>query len=169
MSLWSRIRSLFSPTPDPEGGPDAVIRFATAADVPDLVAVENSSDQADVWGFRDFTTALGERRFKVLLMEYRGHVVGYVAVQRYRDALVVWSVATRRDCLRSGVASHLLVAVKHDFKGKWVKDKLVVNLRESALAAQQFFRSQDFVCTQIIEGGYSDPPEDAYHFEWVRG
>jgi ribosomal-protein-alanine N-acetyltransferase len=90
-----------------------------------------------------------------------GKIVGYMVYMRCRQGIEVYSIAVDAEHRRQGIARGFI----DKLKAKLVKDVVAI-VRDKNLAAQLFFKNQDFRATQVLRKWY-DNGEDGYMMKFA--
>ena len=142
------------------------IRWMIRRDMPEVLRIESES-YVDCWAEEDFINALRCRNNIGMGIEVEDVVVGFFIYEIARTQLTVLNFAVRPDCQRRGIGTAGVNKLKSKLS-KERRSKIVLQVRESNLSAQMFFRSQGFKATSLERNAYSDfyGDEDAYRFEY---
>ena len=167
--------SLHRPAPDaPRGGsrpaagpvdPDAVqIRWLIRRDMPAVLAVEGASFEF-AWTEEDFICCLRQRNCIGMVAELAGEVVGYMIYELQKSRLRVLNFAVAPDARRRGVGRRMVRRLV-DKLSQQRRTEIILEVRETNLPAQLFFRSEGFRAFRVVRDRYDDTTEDAYamHF-----
>ena len=142
------------------------IRWMIRRDMPEVLRIENESF-AECWTEEDFINALCCRNNIGMVIEVAECVVGFFIYEIARTQLTVLNFAIRPDCQRRGLGTAGINKLKSKLS-KERRNKIVLQVRETNLAAQIFFRSQGFKATGLERSAYIDwyGDEDVYRFEY---
>ncbi len=136
------------------------IRWMIRRDLAEVQAIENQSFEF-AWQEEDFLRCLRQRNCIGMVAECEGRVVGYMLYELHKNRLHVLNFAVAADTRRRGVGR--LMAGK--LVGKLSPERrtrVMLEVRETNLPAQLFFRACGFRAVSVVRGFYSDSPEDAY-------
>jgi ribosomal-protein-alanine N-acetyltransferase len=137
------------------------IRHANSADIPNLMVLEKSADTAGHWSqqqYEDVFSGTGPRRVALVLEEngLQGFLVGRVVDKEWElENIVVAEFARRR-----GLGTQLLHAFLDLARSEGAKT-VVLEVRESNLAARRLYEKLKFAETGRRKSYYSRPQEDA--------
>jgi ribosomal-protein-alanine N-acetyltransferase len=96
-----------------------------------------------------------------MVAECDGRVVGYMLYELHKNRLHVLNFAVAADMRRRGVgrvmASKLVGKLSPDRR-----TRVMLEVRETNLPAQLFFRACGFRAISVVRDFYNDSPEDAY-------
>lgn len=115
------------------------------------------------WTHEDFLDALSRRNVIGRVAELGGELVGFMIYELLPGRIHVLNLAVSPGARRQNIGSDLL---------NWIIDRLsfsrpqiVLEVRETNLDAQLFFRSSGLIWVQTLEGHFEDCDEDAYRFQ----
>jgi len=140
------------------------VRWMIRRDMPEVLAIEHEAFEF-AWSDEDFTRCLRQRNCIGMVAEYAGSVVAFMIYELHRSRLHVLNFAVLRSHRRLGIGTEML--------GKLVaklapqrRDRILLEVRETNLPAQLFFRSLGFRATSVLKDFYQDTAEDAYLMEY---
>jgi len=125
---------------------ELVERYATEADVRAIVECDSYYDVDQLggkWRARDFKQVLQCSDMAILIVEFRGAVAGYAVIERYAKSFELHRMAVVPALLRCGLGSMLVHSIKQRLSIKGPV-KISVDVQESNLRAQMFFKSLGF-------------------------
>ncbi len=141
------------------------IRWMITRDLPEVLRIEEDSFLWDAWTEGDFLRRMRERNCIAMVAEYGpdedNKVVGFMVYEFHKTYLVVLNFAVSPRYRRLGVGAELAAKLI----GKLSADRrkrIMVNVRETNLTAQLFFRSQGFWAARVLRRFYQTTGEDAY-------
>jgi ribosomal-protein-alanine N-acetyltransferase len=138
----------------------------TRADLFDVASVERLSFE-DPWTKADFELAIKDASTITLVAVTQDEYVAAYIVYRIYDRGVthIMNVAVGElGGRRCGIGTQLVDWVKAKLKAG---DELLINVRETNLVAQLFFKANDFKAVRLIRNGYANG-EDSILFEWRK-
>ncbi len=138
------------------------IRWCIRKDMPEVLAIEASCFQWP-WDEGDFIAHLRERNVIAMLAESKGQVVGFMVYELHKNKLRIINFAVHEDFRFKGVGRQMV----HKLASKLSLDRrsrLSVEVRDTNLDAQLFFKAMGFECMESIRGYYEETDEDAYRF-----
>jgi ribosomal-protein-alanine N-acetyltransferase len=118
------------------------------------------------WSEEDFTRCLRQRNCIGMVAEAGDAVVGFMVYELHRSRLHVLNFAVARSHRRLGIGTRMMERLI----GKLTPDRrsrLVLEVRETNLPAQLFFRSLGFRAISVLKDFYQDTTEDAYLMHYV--
>ena len=140
------------------------IRWMIRRDMPEVLEIEKSSFEFP-WSEEDFIRCLRQRNCIGMVAEYDDRVVGFMIYELHKNQLHVLNFAVRPDVRRRGVGTQMV----HKLKGKLSqqrRNRVMLEIRETNLAAQLFFRNTDFRAVSVLRDYYDDTTEDAYVMQY---
>ncbi len=136
------------------------IRWMIRRDMPEVLDIERQ-DFEFPWTDEDFVRCLRQRNCIGMVAEHEDRVVGFMIYQLLRNRIHVLNLAVAPEYQRRGVGSQLAAKLIGKLSAQ-PRNRLVLEIRETNLAAQLFFRENGFRAVSILRGFYHDTPEDAY-------
>ena len=140
------------------------IRWMIRRDMRDVIGIESSSFEFP-WSEEDFVQCLRQRNCIGMVAEHDESVVGFMIYELHKTRLHVINFAVHPSFRRRDVGAQML--------GKLIgklsvqrRSKIVLEVRETNLDAQLFFRNNGFRATSVLREYYDDTPEDAYVMEY---
>jgi [ribosomal protein S18]-alanine N-acetyltransferase len=143
---------------------DSHIRWMIRRDMPEVLAIESGSFEFP-WSEDDFIRCLRQRNCIGMVAEYEEQVVGFMIYELNQSDLHVLNFAVRPDARRRGVGMQMIEKLMSKLSQQR-RTKISLEVRETNLAAQLFFKNMGFVCVSLLKDYYDDTTEDAYlmHF-----
>lgn len=136
------------------------IRWMIGRDMPEVLDIENHASESP-WSEDDFSTALRQLNIIGTVAEYDYQVVGFVVYELHKSRLQLINVAVHQDLQRQGIGRQIVEHIKN--KPAVARRSLVMlDVRETNLTAQRFFRAMGFKAVSILRDFYRDTTEDAY-------
>jgi ribosomal-protein-alanine N-acetyltransferase len=140
------------------------VRWMIRRDMPEVLAIEHEAFEFP-WSDEDFTRCLRQRNCIGMVAEVADSVVAFMIYELHRARLHMINFAVARTHRRLGVGTHMM----EKLCGKLTPDRrsrVVLEVRETNLPAQLFFRSLGFRATSVLKDFYQDTTEDAYLMEY---
>jgi len=141
-------------------GIEVHVRWLIRRDMPEVLEIEAASFEYP-WSHDDFINSLQQRNCIGMVAELDGEVVGYIIYEMGKADFHVLNVAVRPDYRRRGVGNQLIDKVMGKLRPKQ-RTKINLEVRETNLAAQLFFRRFGFQAVTVLKDFYEDTVEDAY-------
>lgn len=136
------------------------IRWMIRRDMPEVLhAEQNSFDYS--WTEDDFLRCLRQRNCIGMVAEHNDRVVGFMIYELHKTKLHVLNFAVAPEFRRHGIGTQMVLKLVGKLSSHR-RTKITLAVRESNLAAQIFFRGQDFKASRVLRGYYEDSGEDAY-------
>lgn len=138
------------------------IRWMIRRDMPEVLKIEQSSFEFP-WTEEDFIRCLRQRNCIGMVAEYDERVVGFMIYELHKDQLHVLNFSVRPDIRRRGIGIQMVNKLVGKLSQQR-RNRIVLEIRESNLSAQMFFKSQGFSAESVLRNYYDDCDEDAYVF-----
>jgi [ribosomal protein S18]-alanine N-acetyltransferase len=136
------------------------IRWMIRRDMPMVLAIEESSFEFP-WSEEEFIRCLRQRNCIGMVAEIGDEVVGFMIYELHKNRLHLLNFAVSPKMRRTAVGS----AMVDKLVGKlsWDRrNRIVLEVRETNLDAQLFFKSLGFKAISVLRDFYVDTTEDAY-------
>jgi [ribosomal protein S18]-alanine N-acetyltransferase len=135
-------------------------------DVVEALAIEAESFEFP-WSEENFIRCLSQRNCIGMVAELDDQVVGFMIYELHKNRLHVLNFAVAARFRRQGIGSQMLTK----FVGKLSRlRRVLLEVRETNLAAQLFFRANGFKAVSVLRDFYDDTSENAYSMEfWLDG
>jgi ribosomal-protein-alanine N-acetyltransferase len=154
-----------------DGGKDATkeairvnIRWLIRRDMPEVLRIDQASfDQT--WSEQDFLLCLRQRNCIGMVAEQAERVAGFMIYELHKTRLHILNFAVHPGFRRRSVGTQMSSKLINKLAGHR-RTAVDVDLRETNLVAQQFFRKQGFKATQVLRAFYPDSGEDAFVMEY---
>ena len=145
--------------------PDAAqIRWLIRRDMPAVLEIEAGSFEF-AWTEEDFICCLRQRNCIGMVAEVAGEVVGYMIYELQKSRLRILNFAVAPGARRTGVGRGMVRRLI-DKLSQQRRTEIILEVRETNLPAQMFFKSAGFKAFRVVRDRYDDTTEDAYamHF-----
>lgn len=141
------------------------IRWMIRKDMPEVDAIENSVFEFP-WSEEDFIRALRQRNCIGMVAQHGAAVAGFFIYELHKSRLHILNFAVHEDCRFKGVGTAMI----DKLKGKLSYERrcrIMLEIRETNLDAQLFFRRMGFRCVSVLRGFYEadQTADDAYLFQ----
>lgn len=136
------------------------VRWMIRRDVPEVLAIEAESFEFP-WSEEDFIRCLRQRNCIGMVAEYQERVVGFMIYEVHRTKIRVLNFAVAAQYRRLGVGSQMLAKLIGKLSAQR-RTRIQLEVRETNLPAQLFFRDNGFRAISVLRSFYDDTPEDAY-------
>jgi ribosomal-protein-alanine N-acetyltransferase len=149
---------------DPQQEIRVHIRWMIRRDMPEVMGIEAESFEFP-WSEEDFIRCLRQRNCIGMVAEYEDRVVAFMIYELHKTKIHVLNFAVAAERRRQGVGSQMIAKLVAKLSSQR-RTRLVLEVRETNLAAQMFFRSNGFRAISVLRGFYDDTPEDAYAMQY---
>lgn len=143
------------------------IRWLIRRDLPEVLAIEQASFEFP-WGEREFADCLSRRNCVGMVAQYGQKIVGYMIYELGKSRIHLLNLAVAPNYRRKGIGSQMIAKLISKLTPEQ-REKIYLEVRESNLPAQLFFRANGFRAVSVLRNYYDDSPEDAYLMEYSRG
>ncbi|MFO1063519.1 MAG: ribosomal protein S18-alanine N-acetyltransferase [Pirellulales bacterium] len=140
------------------------IRWMIRRDMPAVLDIEQQSFEFP-WSEEEFIRCLRQRNCIGMVAELDSVVCGFMIYELHKNRLHLLNFAVAPSARRKGVGS----AMVSKLSGKLSADRrnrIMLEVRETNLDAQIFFRERGFRAISVLRSFYEDSPEDAYLMQY---
>jgi len=140
------------------------IRWMIRRDMPEVLEIENRSFEFP-WLEEDFIRCLRQRNCIGMVADYEDQVVGFMIYELHKTRLHILNFAVLPEFRRRGIGKQMVSKLigKLSFQRR---SRILLEVRETNLAAQLFFKGNEFRATTVLRDFYEDTTEDAYLMEY---
>lgn len=136
-------------------------RWMIRSDMPEVLGIEWASFESP-WQEDDFRRCLRQRNcIGMVVVDNDDRVTGFMVYELFKTRVHILNFAVhpahRREAVGSQMAAKLIGKLSAARR-----TRVVLEVRETNVAAQVFFRSQGFRAEGTLRGHYEDTDEDAY-------
>ena len=103
----------------------------------------------------------GRRSFS----EYDERVVGFMVYELHKNQLHILNFAVHSDFRRQGVGKQMVGKLISKLSHQR-RNRILLEVRETNLAAQMFFKNNSFKAVSVLRDFYDDSAEDAYRMQY---
>lgn len=139
---------------------DVQIRWMIRRDMADVLEIERQSFEF-LWTEEDFLSCLRQRNCIGMVAEQNDQVVGFMIYELLKSQLHVLNFAVAPECRRMGVGARMMEKLINKLTQQR-RQEITLEVRETNLAAQLFFREQGLKASGVLRSHYDDTDEDAY-------
>lgn len=136
------------------------IRWMIRRDMPEVLASEQASFEFP-WSEDDFIRCLRQRNCIGMVAEQQERVVGFMIYELHKSRLHILNFAVHPDFCRRGVGGQMVRKLVSKLSPQR-RSRIMLEVRETNLAAQLFFKQLGFRAISLLREFYEDTPEDAY-------
>ena len=141
------------------------IRWMIRRDMPEVLAIEHASFEYP-WSEEEFLRVLRQRNCIGMVAEYGERVVGYMIYELHKNKLHVLDFACHPEFRRQGVGRQMVAKLVGKLSTHR-RTRIALEVRETNLAAQLFYRTQGFRATGVAREHFPDTGEDAYLLQYL--
>ncbi len=143
------------------------IRWMIRRDMAEVLDIERDSFEFP-WFEDDFIRCLRQRNCIGMVAEHGENVVGFMIYELLKTRLHILNFAVGADARRHGVGDQMIGKLIGKLSSQR-RTQITLEVRETNLAAQLFFKNAGFKAVSVLRNFYDDSPEDAYqmHFDHV--
>jgi [ribosomal protein S18]-alanine N-acetyltransferase len=135
------------------------IRWMIRRDMTDVLEIENGSFEF-AWSEDDFIRCLRKRNCIGMVAVHDDQVVGFMVYGLEKTKLHILKFAVSKQFRRLGVGRQMVATLVGKLStGR--RNRIALEVRETNLSVQMFFRENGFQATQLLKGFYEDSPEYA--------
>jgi ribosomal-protein-alanine N-acetyltransferase len=136
------------------------IRWMIRRDMAEVIAIETESFEFP-WSEEDFVRCLRQRNCIGMVAEMDDQVVGFMIYELHKNRLHVLNFAVADRYRRLGIGSQMVAKLAGKLSDQR-RNRILLEIRETNLPAQLFFRANGFRAVSVLHEFYEDTPEDAY-------
>ncbi len=140
------------------------IRWMIRRDMPEVLQIEQHSFEFP-WSEEDFIRCLRQRNCIGMVAEYDERVVGFMIYELHKSRLHVLNFAVSPDCRRHGIGQQMIGKLISKLSAQR-RNRILLEVRETNLDAQLFFRNSCFRAISVLRDFYDDTTEDAYLMQY---
>jgi ribosomal-protein-alanine N-acetyltransferase len=136
------------------------IRWMIRRDMPEVLQTEQQSFEYP-WTEEDFLRCLRQRNCIGMVAEQGEKVVGFMIYELHKAKLHILNFAVNPDWRRNGVGAQMVAKLISKLSSHR-RTRITLEVRETNLTAQLFFRHQGFKAVRVLRCYYEDSGEDAF-------
>ncbi len=140
------------------------IRWMIRRDMPEILEIEKQGFEFP-WTADDFIRCLRQRNCIGMVAEVDDRVVGFMVYELHKNRLHVLNFAVADEYRRRSVGSQMMQKLVGKLSADR-RDRILLEVRETNLPAQVFFRDIGFRATSVLRDFYDDTIEDAYLMQY---
>ncbi len=140
------------------------IRWMIRRDMPEVLQTEQASFDFS-WTEEDFLRCLRQRNCIGMVAEQGEKVVGFMIYELHKAKLHILNFAVHPTCRRFGIGAQMIAKLISKLSSHR-RTKITLEVRETNLCAQLFFRSQGFLALRVLKSHYEDSGEDAFLMQY---
>ena len=139
------------------------IRWMIRRDMPEILEIERQSFEFP-WSEEDFIRCLRQRNCIGMVAECDERIVGFMIYELHKNRLHILNFAVHRSIRRHGVGRQMAAKLTSKLSHQR-RTRILLEVRETNLSAQLFFRATGFRAVSVLRDFYEDTTEDAYLME----
>jgi ribosomal-protein-alanine N-acetyltransferase len=143
------------------------IRWMIRRDMPEVLAIEEHSFEY-AWTEEDFLRCLRQRNCIGMVAEHGEKVVGFMIYELHKNKLHILNFAVHGQWRRLGVGAQMVAKLISKLSSHR-RTRISLEVRETNLPAQLFFRKQEFKAIRVLRAFYEDSGEDAFLMQYRFG
>ena len=140
------------------------IRWMIRRDLAEVLEIEGESFEFP-WSEEDFLRCLKQRNCIGMVAECNDQVVGFMIYELHKSKLHVLNFAVGSQFRRCGAGTQMIQKLTGKLSQQR-RSRLMLEVRETNLDAQLFFRSLGFKAVSVLRDFYDDTTEDAYLMQY---
>jgi len=140
------------------------IRWMIRRDMDQVLEIERQAFEFP-WTEDDFVRCLRQRNCIGMVAEHDDQVVGFMVYELHKNRLHVLNFAVHEAFRRRGVGEQMMEKLVAKLSGKR-RTRILLEVRETNLPAQLFFRTLKFRAIAVLRDFYDDTTEDAYLMQY---
>jgi [ribosomal protein S18]-alanine N-acetyltransferase len=140
------------------------IRWMIRRDMPEVLGIERSSFEFP-WSEDDFIRCLRQRNCIGMVAEHGDDVVGFMIYELHKSRLHILNFAVADTMRQREVGSQMVYKLISKLSSQR-RRRITLEVRETNLSAQLFFKTCGFRATAVLRSYYEDSPEDAYVMQY---
>jgi len=133
-------------------------------DMLEVLEIENQSFEFP-WSEDDFIRCLRQRNCIGMVAEHDERVAGFMIYELHRNRLHILNFAVAAEFRRKGVGQQMVEKLIGKLSSQR-RSRILLEVRETNLAAQLFFRRLGFRAVSVLRDFYVDTTEDAYLMQY---
>jgi ribosomal-protein-alanine N-acetyltransferase len=140
------------------------IRWMIRRDMPEVLQTEQASFDYS-WTEEDFLRCLRQRNCIGMVAEQGEKVVGFMIYELHKAKLHILNFAVHPSYRRQGIGAQMVAKLISKLSSHR-RTKITLEVRETNLSAQLFYRSQAFLAVRVLKNYYEDSGEDAFLMQY---
>ncbi len=140
------------------------IRWMIRRDMPEVLQTEQESFEY-AWTEEDFLRCLRQRNCIGMVAEQGEKVVGFMIYELHKAKLHILNFAVNPAFRRLGVGGQMVAKLIGKLSSHR-RTRITLEVRETNLPAQLFFRAQGFKAIKVLRAYYEDSGEDAFQMHY---
>lgn len=144
------------------------VRWCIKRDMPEILDIERQSFGEFAWSEDDFIRCLRQRNCIGMVADCDDLIAGYMIYELHKARLHVLNFAVECDHRRMGIGTMMVnkLIAKLSLQRR---SRIHLEVRESNLAALNFFKAQQFRAVSVLRDFYDGANDDAYLMQYRYG
>lgn len=139
---------------------DVQIRWLIRRDMAEVLRIEQASF-GTAWSDEDFLCCLRQRNCIGMVAEHEHRILGFMIYELHKSRLNILNFAVAPEVRRHEIGSQMVLRLV-DKLSQQRRSEIILEVRESNLDAQLFFKKQGFKAVCVLRRHFDDTEEDAY-------
>ena len=140
------------------------IRWMIRRDMTEVLQIESQGFEFP-WSEEDFIRCLRQRNCIGMVAEHEDRVIGFMIYELHRTRLHLLNFAVSAEHRRRHAGTQMLSKLIGKLSNQR-RTRIALEVRETNLSAQLFFRGQGFRAVSVLRDFYDDTTEDAYLMQY---
>ena len=140
------------------------IRWMIRRDMAEVLDIERESFEFP-WFEEDFIRCLRQRNCIGMVAEHGERVVGFMIYELHKTRLHILNFAVTDNLRHRGIGRQMAEKLISKLSSQR-RTRISLEVRETNLPAQLFFKNVGFRATDVLREYYDDSPEDAYVMQY---
>jgi ribosomal-protein-alanine N-acetyltransferase len=140
------------------------IRWMIRRDMSEVLDIEQASFEFP-WLEEDFILCLRQRNCIGMIAEHGDKVVGFMIYELHKSRLHILNFSVSDQVRHQSVGQQMIDKLVSKLSGQR-RTRITLEVRETNLAAQLFFKANGFRAISVLRSYYEDSPEDAYVMQY---
>jgi ribosomal-protein-alanine N-acetyltransferase len=140
------------------------IRWMIRRDMPEVLDIERLSFEFP-WSDDDFVRCLRQRNCIGMVADADDKVAGFMVYELHKTRLHILNFAVAPELRRRSVGGAMIDKLTAKLSPDR-RSRIQLEVRETNLDAQLFFRDRGFRALSVLHNFYDDTPEDAYFMQY---
>ena len=140
------------------------IRWMIRRDMPEGMATEDRAFEFPS-SEDDFVRCLRQRNCIGMVAEHNERVVGFMIYELHKNRLHILNFAVHDQLRRRGIGTQMIRKLVSKLSSQR-RNRIMLEIRETNLPAQLFFRELGFRAVSVLRDFYEDTTEDAYLMQY---
>ena len=141
------------------------IRWMIRRDMTEVLDIEKENFEFP-WSEEDFVRCLRQRNCIGMVAEHEERIVGFMIYELHKSHLHILNFAVGKEVQNQGIGRQMVQKLVGKLSHQR-RSRIQLEVRETNLSAQLFFRSLSFRAVSVLRDFYDDTVEDAYRMEYL--